>query len=252
MASLTGGAPPGAGEGLPFWGAGPDAIGGRGWALILIAVAVAFVALTILPAETFPATLVPALLFAGIPLLALRHVAGSRWTRLFRAVGLKQLGQMVLFGCLTIVVSMAVALVLNRFGLLTPNPISADMATMSGTDFVLRLVPTLPQLLGEELLTILPLLAILWFVTARLGLGRRAGMAVAIVGSSLLFAAAHLPTYDWHVAQCLGVIGLARVVLTLSYLWTRNLWVSTGGHVFNDWSEFTLGFVTSHVPVGTG
>lgn len=71
------------------------------------------------------------------------------------------------------------------------------------------------------------------------------------MSSSLLFAAAHLPTYDWHWVQSFGVIGTARVVLTLAYIWTRNLWVSTGAHVINDWSEFSFTFAASHVPIGT-
>lgn len=236
---------------LPYYDGQPVLIDGQGWALVLLGVAVGLACLMALPTETFPATLAVALLFMGIPLLALRFVAGAHWRALLAPVGLRQVGQMVLFAVLTIVASVVVGAVLGQMGLLAPNPVVAGMVAMSGTDYVLRLIPTLPQLVGEELLTILPLLAILWFATTRLGLGRRAGIVLAVVGSSLIFGAAHLPTYDWHVAQCFGVIGVARVVLTLAYLRTRNLWVSAGAHILNDWSEFTLGFLSSHVPIGT-
>ena len=36
--------------------------------------------------------------------------------------------------------------------------------------------------------------------------------------------------------QCLVVIGSARLVLTWAYVWTKNIWVSTGAHILNDWA----------------
>jgi membrane protease YdiL (CAAX protease family) len=32
------------------------------------------------------------------------------------------------------------------------------------------------------------------------------------------------------------VIGSARLVLTWAYVWTKNIWVSTGAHIINDWA----------------
>lgn len=40
--------------------------------------------------------------------------------------------------------------------------------------------------------------------------------------------------------QCLLLIGTARLILTLPYLITRNLWVSTGAHIINDWIIFGM------------
>jgi hypothetical protein len=51
----------------------------------------------------------------------------------------------------------------------------------------------------------------------------------------LVFGALHLPTYDWNLVQCIVIIGTARMVLTLAYIVTKNIWVSTGAHVINDW-----------------
>jgi uncharacterized protein len=36
------------------------------------------------------------------------------------------------------------------------------------------------------------------------------------------------------------VIGSARMVLTLPWILTKNLWVSTGAHVIDDWLLFTI------------
>lgn len=236
---------------FPYYNGYPVRIGGQGWAILLFSLAVAFAVLIVIPAKTFPATLVPASLFAGIPLLTLVYLTKRHWTALFRPVGLKQIGQMILFSFLSIAASVAAGIAVSRLGSVAPNPVVTGMSAMTGTEFVLRLIPTLPQLVGEELLTILPFLALLWFATTRLRLSRTVGIVIATGGSTLVFGAAHLPTYDWHWVQCFGIIGTARIVLTLAYIWTRNLWVSAGAHIINDWSEFSFGFVVSHVPIGT-
>lgn len=219
--------------------------------MLLASLVAAFAALVLIPLRSFPASLLPPLLFAGLPLLTLAALAGRAWTALFRRAGWRELGLMVLFGVMTMVASVLAALAVRALSSTAPNPVVGAMGTMSAEAFVLRLIPTLPQLVGEELVTILPFLALLWLATQVLGLSRRAGILLGLLGSSMIFAALHLPTYDWHWAQCFGVIGTARIVLTLAYLWTRNLWVSSGAHILNDWAEFTFTFGMSHLPIGT-
>lgn len=70
---------------------------------------------------------------------------------------------------------------------------------------------------------------------------------VAWLASAVPFALVHLPTYNWNWVQCLVVIGGARLVLSLAYLATRNLWVSTGAHVLNDWVLFGVGVLAAQV-----
>lgn len=224
----------------PYYAGHPVPVTGHGWLIILGGVALGFAALVTIPVSSFPATMGPPLLFVGIPLLALALVTGRHWTALFRPVGLKQLGQMVLMGLATMAVSVVLALAISSLAATAPNPRILGIASSSLTDLMLALLPTLPQLVGEELLAILPFLAILWFGTAKLGWSRGLSIAVALIGSSLLFGAAHLPTYDWNLGQSLGLIGGVRVVLTLAYMWTKNLWVSAGAHIFNDWTEILV------------
>lgn len=50
--------------------------------------------------------------------------------------------------------------------------------------------------------------------------------------------------------QCFLVIGSARLVLTLAYVVSRNLWVSAAAHIANDWSLFLIAFAGSHLPAG--
>lgn len=63
---------------------------------------------------------------------------------------------------------------------------------------------------------------------------------------ALLFGASHLPTYDWNMVHAFAVIGSARLML-LPYMMTKNIWVSTGAHILNDWTLFIIA-VGRHSP----
>lgn len=233
----------------PYYAGLPVQLEARHWLILMAGLALGFAALVLMPMASFPLDLIPALLFLGIPLLALRWVAGPYWTALFRPVGLRQVGQMVLFAVLTLAGSMAVALVLRQFVSFSDNPVSLQLAEMTVPELAGRLIPTIPQLIGEELFGILPFLAVLWLCVTHFGLSRRTGIAIALVTSALIFGAAHLPTYDWHYGQALIGIGSARIFLTLAYMATRNLWVSAGAHILNDWTGFLFAFAVGHAPI---
>lgn len=236
---------------FPYYRGHPVPLGASAWLLLLASLAAAFAALTLIPAEGFPQNLLPALLFLFIPLLALRAVAGTHWTALFRKVGLRQIGQMVFFGALTLAGSIGTALILSQFVTFSNNPLSTAVTEMTTAELVERLIPTIPQLIGEELLGVLPFLAVLWLCVTQLGLSRRVGIVIGLLISSLIFGAAHLPTYDWNWGQALIGIGSARVFLTLAFIATRNLWVSSGAHILNDWSGFLFAFSFGHAPMGS-
>jgi len=102
---------------------------------------------------------------------------------------------------------------------------------------------TVPQLFGEEVITLLPFLALLTWLTRSAKWSRRAAILGAWVITSVVFGLLHLPTYDWNVIQCVFVIGTARMMLTLPWIMTKNIWVSTGAHVINDWILFSLSLV---------
>lgn len=237
---------------LPFYSGWPVAVGGPAWCLLLASLAVAFLTLVQLQPQlhTFPLTLLPAVLFASIPLLALRLVTGRHWRALFQPVRIGDLGLMVLFGCGTFLVSMLIGVLLLQHVPSTANPLAERLVSLSTGELVLTLLPTLPQLLGEELLGILPLLAVMWLCVSRLNLSRPTGLIMGLLVSALIFGAAHLPTYGWNWTQAILGIGMVHVLLTLSYIVTRNLWVSTGAHVINDWIGFLLIHVFGDTSVG--
>lgn len=118
------------------------------------------------------------------------------------------------------------------------NAAVASLTELDTTARVLFFLRSVPQLLGEEVLTILPFLAVLDLAHRRLGLSRFAALIAAWLLSSILFGLVHLPSYYWNLLQCLVVIGSARLVLLLPYMLTKNTLVSTGAHVLNDWTIF--------------
>lgn len=226
-----------AGPDFPYYRDSPPTISTTGWLLILAAVAAGFAALLVpLPiTDGIASGWLRVAAFIGLPLVALGLAAPGRWTAIFGRVGFREVRLMFGFALLNILVSFAVGFLVKRFGTVASNQGIADAAGLEGVRLANFFAKTGVQLLGEELLTILPFLAILTLCHARLGLGRGAAVLVAWLLSAIVFGLLHLPTYNWNWVQCLVVIGSARLVLSWAYIWSKNIWVSTGAHVLNDW-----------------
>jgi uncharacterized protein len=225
------------GRDFPFYNGQPISLSGGQWLLLLGLVAGSF-ALLIAPIA-WPGgtagTFVPAVLFPVIPLVGLSLLSKGNAGRLFGAVGWREIKSMVLFALLNIAVTMVVGAIVKATIGATSNQAIATANSLAPGELVLFLAKTAVQLVGEEVLTILPLLALLQWLVARCGIGRAAGVFWAWLLTAVLFGAVHLPTYDWNWAQCLLIIGTARLVLSLAYIKTKNLWVSAGAHILNDW-----------------
>ena len=239
---------PSAGRDFPY-GAGASAPLTRlRGAVVVVACALAFAALLAAP------VIVPGRvggwlgvgLFVVIQLAGLALAVGRAWTAIFRRPTRRDIGLGLAFVPLTFLASAAVAIVLSRAGLTADNPIGHLMSTASGVDLGLYFLSTGVQLMGEELVTILPFLVILAGLQAA-GAARRTAIMAAWFATALIFGALHLPTYQWHVAQSLLVIGVARLMLTAPFLITRNIWSSYIAHLTNDWSLFALMVVLPHL-----
>jgi membrane protease YdiL (CAAX protease family) len=238
----------------PYYNGQPVEIAPSGWLILLASVVLAFLLLILLPLNTAPFNVIPALLYTGIPLAALAFVTGGRQGALIGPFSWSGVVLAVVFGVLTMAVSVVVALLLSQFTTMTANAVAGEVAAIGPVDLVFFLIRTFIQLIGEELMTILPLLAVLWLCVNRLGLSRGLGLTIAVIVSTAWFAAVHLPTYGWNFIQCFGVIGPARLVLTAAFLVTRKLWVSAGAHIINDWTEFFLPVLLAggHTPIEPG
>lgn len=230
---------------FPFYNGAPVAISARGWCAVMAGVVAGFAALmwpVAWPGGPLGA-MVPAILFVAIPLAMLARAAPGHWRALFGRVGWRELRLMVGLALLNIAITLSVGVFVQTFAEVSPNAAAAQLAAMGTGERIAFFAKTLPQLLGEELVTVLPFLLVLTLLTQRAGVGRRGAVVGAWLVSSLLFGLLHLPTYDWNWVQCIAIIGTARIVLTLGWILTKNIWVSTGAHVINDWLLFTVGLV---------
>jgi uncharacterized protein len=221
---------------FPFYQGTPVALTALHWWFLLALVALAF-ALLIVPIS-WPGgelgSIIPALLFPLIPLAGLSWVSRGHARCLFGAVGWREIKLMFLFALLNIAVTMMVGGIVSVTLGAESNPAIAKAGQLSSGGLAFFFGKTAVQLVGEEVVTIIPFLALLHLLVARMGLSRAAGVRWAWLITAVLFGMAHLPTYNWNWAQCVLIIGTARLVLSLAYLKTKNLWVSSGAHILND------------------
>lgn len=227
---------------FPFYNGVPVSLTAGQWLFVMAAVAAGFLVLVLpVPWPGGPiGALIPAVLFPAIALAALAHVAPGHWHVIFGKVGGRELKLMLGYALLNLVVSMSVGAIVSALADVTPNAANALLSGMSLAERMAFFAKTLPQLLGEELVTLLPFLALMHALPKWLPIGRKGAIVGAWVISSLLFGLIHLPTYQWNLLQCIVVIGSARMVLTLPWILTKNIWVSTGAHIANDWVLFSV------------
>jgi membrane protease YdiL (CAAX protease family) len=229
---------------LPYYNGEPVPLTTRGCLRVLAACALGFAALVWLPRHV-AAPLggwLAALAFVGLQLAGLVLAVGPAWRALFRRPRPRDL--LLAVACVPLVMAFPalVAYLVVGSSNLSGNPVIEGMGAQSGWQAAQMFGMAAVQLLGEELVTILPLLVLLTLLH-RAGLRRGPAIAIAWVVTALVFGALHLPTYHWHFGQALLVIGAARLVLTGIYLLTRNLWASTVAHIVNDWSMMALAIV---------
>lgn len=235
---------------FPFYNGEPIPISAAQWLLVLAALGVAF-SLLIMPLAPMDArwgNWVHALLFCLVPLAAMLLIDTRTVAALFHGLGPRDVVCMFGIAALNLVVTILVALLFSGLHHASSNPMFIEMSAADASTRLLNFEMMIPQLMGEELFTLLPFLALLQWLTQRIRMRRRYAVVCAWLLSALPFTLAHLPTYQWNLLQCLVIIGTARLVLSLAYLITRNLWVSTGAHVLNDWALFGVAFVVVHPP----
>lgn len=221
---------------FPFYQGNPVSLTAVHWGFLVALVGIAF-ALLIVPIP-WPGgeigAFIPAILFPLIPLLGLSWVSKGNAKTLFGRVGFREIKLMILFALLNILVTFVVGAVVQMTVGAHANPAIATANQLSSGGLAIFLGKTAVQLLGEEVLTIIPMLAILHWLVGRIGMSRSRALFLSWIGTAVIFGLLHLPTYDWDFVQCVIIIGTARLVLSLAYIKTKNLWVSSGAHIIND------------------
>lgn len=233
------------GRDFPYYDGEPVDVAGWKWGVIILACVAGFLVLLFYPATNDLQSLVPRVLFPAIPMAVFVGFTGRYWKSLFKKLTGADFLNMVVFWLLNLAVTSAVGLVvLVLFG---ANANSATDGVVGGgaLQIVSFYVGTGIQLFGEEVFTILPFLAIMYLLFTKAKLSRNTSVVLAWLITAAWFGAAHLPTYGWNFAQAFLIISGARLVLTLAYIRTKNILVSTGAHILNDWSTFTFALLAA-------
>lgn len=230
---------------FPFYDGRPVEVPSWKWLVIVVGCVAGFIALTTIPAVNNVEGLLPRSLFTGIMLVVFILIVGRNWTAIFKKPTGGDWVAMLAYAVLTLAVSAILATIVRAFASTAPNSAADGLAAGGAPEITAFYVGTAIQLLGEELFSVLPFLALMYVLSSKLKFSRGASIIVAWLVVAVWFGAAHLPTYDWNVAQALIIIGGARLVLTLAYIRTKNIWVSTGAHIINDWVGFTFVLVTA-------
>ncbi|RZU66413.1 hypothetical protein EV379_2769 [Microterricola gilva] len=233
------------GADFPYYNGVPIELSVARWILLWISVAIGLVALMLFPQPNNVVAILPRALFVAIPLAVLALVAGKHWTALFRRVRGVDVGNMFFFAGLNIAITAAVGGIVSLFFPVSANAAVAAAGEGGVLDTIALYLGSGIQLLGEELFVVLPFLALMYFLFAKAGLSRKTAIILAWLISAIWFGAAHLPTYDWNLVQAIVVIGSARIALTLAYIRTKNLWVSVGAHIINDWVFITIAVIAA-------
>jgi len=230
------------GDDFPYYNGVPVGLSGIQWILVLLGVAAGFYVLTHGFGSAVPTLrgFVPTVFYVLIPLAVLAFVAKRHWTALFRRIRGRDIWLMIGFAILNVIVTVASGFLFIDLDQATTNATVAGLADQSSGGLVLSYLLAAIQLVGEEIMTILPFLALLYLFANRMKTGRVAAIVMAWLITAVLFAIEHLPTYSWNFAQALAGVGVARLVLTIPYIMTKNLWVSAGAHILNDWIMFSV------------
>lgn len=229
------------GSDFPFYDGKPVTVPTWKWAVAWLGTFLGFLALSFYPASNNIESIVPRILFAGIPFATFVYLFKPYWRSIFKKPRGKDYFYMFLFAGLNIVLTPILAILVKAFGFPTAgNAVGNGLVGASAVELIAFYIGTGIQLFGEELLVIIPFLATMSVLHLKFGVSRKKALLWAWLISALWFGAIHFPTYGWNVVQALVIIGGARIALTLAFIRTKNIWVSTGAHIINDWVLFTV------------
>ncbi|MCG9695595.1 CPBP family glutamic-type intramembrane protease [Shewanella sp. Isolate11] len=229
---------------FPYYQGDPILLNGKSWLIAIASTLLAF-AILLIPSINGYLGFLKSITFVVLPLVTLNWVSKGHWQAIFKPIKFKDILWMIFFGLLTLTLTVALGYLVSQFFETAKNPIIKMLAEKQTSELVLLLISTLPQLVGEELITIFPFLAMMYLFVERLKWSRTQALLCSWLLSSLYFGALHLHTYDWNLAQCLILIGTARLILTLAYLKTKNLLVCSGAHIINDWTIFFIALIAA-------
>lgn len=146
---------------------------------------------------------------------------------------------------LSLISSLAVGIILAivaKFILKVPtaaNPVGEQFAG-SLLDSGIMLFKTIFMLSGEEIIVILPLIIIVSLLVNKTKISKKVALIISTIVTAIMFGSLHLPTYQWNLFQCFGIIAMARVPFTIASLKSNSMVSGIICHISYDWLTFVV------------
>ncbi|KJY57025.1 CPBP family intramembrane glutamic endopeptidase [Lactobacillus melliventris] len=230
-------------------------LSGKKWLIILLSNLIAYCCL-IMPGVQIPDSLIfdenhPTLIAAGfqilvvtvflmIQIIGVQIATGSKWQQLFLTPRAKEWLWVLVFFILAYFVSVVSGAISQKlFGAVSGN--AAAGLTMSTPHvwliFIYQRFSSAIQILGEEFLAIMPLLAVTQLADS---MHMPLPLFWGNIASALIFALLHLSTYDYNLGYVILGLAFTRLVLNWAFIKTHNIWVSFLVHFLFDTLAFLV------------
>lgn len=178
--------------------------------------------------------------FLAIQIIGAQIATNNRWRQLFHFPHAKEWLLIAAFFIVAYVTSVVTGIISqNIFGSASGNA-AAGLTLKSPhvwTIFFYQRFSSAIQIMGEEFLAIMPLLALTQLATS---LHLPAPIWWGNIGSALVFALLHLSTYDYNLGYVILGLAFTRIVLNLAFIKTHNMWVSFLVHFLFDTLAFLV------------
>ncbi len=172
---------------FPYYNGKPVAVETWKWVVAWAGTFLGFLALSFYPAHNNVESIIPRVLFLAIPLGIFIYLLKPYWKNIFKKPrGIDYL-YMFLFAGLNLVLTPILALSVTLLGFPTSGNAAGASLTGAG-ELIAFYIGTGFQLLGEELLVIIPFLAVLSILHLKYGVSRKKAILWAWFVSAVWFA----------------------------------------------------------------
>ncbi|GAB6092859.1 CPBP family glutamic-type intramembrane protease [Furfurilactobacillus curtus] len=188
--------------------------------------------------------ILPMILFLGGYWL----ISGQVPWKLFHRVSGKEWRHTLLLFLLQLIYSGLIQIIFAAFQAKTQA--NANAAQIGGPDrwplFFQSTFSDLFSLMNEEIVAIGVFLAFAAILLQQFHLKRNVAIWSALGVSMFVFGMVHFVTYDWNIPQMLFVIGVSRLFVTGSYIYSKSIWTSFAMHFTLDTAIFLLATLAAH------
>lgn len=194
------------------------------WIILLISALLTIGYITVLPV---PADYIPMACFLTSVIPAL-YICKGNYSLFFKRIKLKDIGLIILCLFGIIIYTIVVGIVLSELVGQMAEHVDSTVAPT-----VISVVATIFQIMGEEFFKIF-LLLIGMRIVYRFTSNRKITLVIGLIFAMVVFGLAHYYAYNGMILQIIFIQGFGSIFEYISYLKTKNVWVSYLIHLARD------------------